>query len=78
MDSTRSQTNAPMVVRTLRCKRTGRHFTGQGWAQEPEHARSFADEIQAVEACTQHGLKDVELVLRLQGAQTEFFATPLS
>ncbi len=78
MEDMHSQNIAPKVLRTLRCRRTGHHFTGDGWTPEPERARPFGDQIEAVEACTQHGLKDVELVLRLQGAQTEFFATPLS
>jgi hypothetical protein len=66
------------VLRSLRCRQTGRYFTGTCWTHEREAARNFPSDVDAVEACVQLGLQDVELVLRDPGERTEFFAIVLA
>ncbi len=78
IEPTHSLQAAPPVLRVLRCKKTGRYFTGRGWTDDLQQAQGFSNDIQAVETCVQSGLKDVELVLRLAGAQKEFFTTALA
>lgn len=78
IESIHSPHAPPPVLRMLRCKKTGRYFTGRGWTDDLKQAQEFPNDIQAVETCVQSGLKDVELVLRLAGAQKEFFTTALA
>jgi hypothetical protein len=63
------------VVRLLRCTRTHRYFTGDGWSGDSNQAKIFADEIDAVRACVYGGLENVELVLRAHGAHADLFCT---
>ena len=63
------------VIRLLRCTKTHRFFTGDGWSDDSSQAKIFTDEIEAVRACVYGGLEDVELVLRAQGAHTDLFCT---
>ncbi len=63
--------------RLVRCARTRRYFSGEGWTEDATQAARFGDVIEAVRACVENGLHDVELVLRLPGAKTELFSTPI-
>jgi hypothetical protein len=63
------------VVRLLRCTKTHRYFTGEGWSEDPGQAKVFMDEIEAVRACVYGELQNVELVLRAFGAHTDLFCT---
>lgn len=47
--------------------RTGRYFTGLDWTSDPNQAQRYPDEVQAMRACVRHGLKNVELVVRVPG-----------
>ena len=65
------------VVRLLRCKRTKRYFTGDSWVDDASLAKRFHDQTDAVSACVQHDLTDIELVLRVPDTQTDLFITGL-
>ena len=65
----------PEITRLLRCRKTRRYFTGQGWSQEPSDAAQFSHSIQAARACVNHDLHDIELVLRSQVTGVELFCT---
>jgi len=63
------------VVRLLRCNQTRRYLAPEGWTQDDAQALTFTDEIDAVRACFQRGLNDVDLVIRASGANTDLFCT---
>jgi hypothetical protein len=63
------------VIRILRCRATRRYFTGEGWSENPDSAQLFPDEFGAVRACVSSHLDNVELVLRVDGSQTDLFCT---
>lgn len=65
------------VLRLIRCKQTGRYLGPGGWTQNPNHARTFPDNVDAVRACVKSDLQDVELVLRPPGADHDLFRTTL-
>jgi hypothetical protein len=65
------------VVRMLRCRATRRYFTGEGWSENADYAQLFQDEFGAVRACVSCELDNVELVLRVDGSQTDIFCTPV-
>ncbi len=65
------------VLRLIRCKQTGRYFSGDGWREDATHATNFPDNIDAVRACVDHGLANVELVLRPPGAAHDLFHTTI-
>lgn len=65
------------IRRILRCRRSSRYFTGVGWDEDPEKAKHFPDEMEAVRACVEHGLEDVDLVLRASQGQTDLFCTSI-
>ena len=63
------------VARLLRCRKTKRYFTGQGWSEDPAHAEVFPKQLDAVQACLSHDLQNIELVLKVAGTQVELFST---
>jgi hypothetical protein len=65
------------VARLLRCRKTHRYFTGEGWSDDPAQAEVFCDQIDAVQACISHNLENIEMVLRVNGSQVELFCTTL-
>src|SRR5690242_19618598 len=65
------------IYRLLRCRKTRHYFRDDGWTSEVEKALIFDDEIEAVRACIDNGLIDVELVLRTPGSGTDLFCTPI-
>lgn len=65
------------VIRVLRCRRTNRYFSRDGWCENPEHAETFPDQIGAARACASHKLVNIELVLRVNGSPTDLFCTPM-
>ena len=69
--------SAQPVLRLLRCKRTKRYFTGDSWVDDASLAKCFDDQTDAVSACVQHDLTDIELVLRMPDTQTDLFTTAL-
>ncbi len=65
------------IIRLLRCCKTQRFFTGDGWTEDASRAKIFTDEIAAARACVENQLENVELVLRAAGADTDLFTTPV-
>jgi hypothetical protein len=65
------------VNRLLRCRQTKRYFTGNGWSEDPSHAKPFRDEIDAVRTCVSNDLNNIELVIRLSGSSADLFSTPI-
>ncbi len=67
----------PSAARVLRCRKSHRYFTGEGWTTDPDDAQIFIDDLDAARACVANDLHDVELVLRAKVSGTEFFSTPV-
>jgi hypothetical protein len=67
----------PPINRLIRCRQTQKYFKDGDWTEDPLQASTFADEIEAVRACIEHGLMNIELVLRAQGASSDLFSTPI-
>lgn len=65
------------VIRVIRCKNTFRYFGDGGWTEDEKGARTFGDNIGAVRTCVQHGLNNVELVLRVPGSSHDLFCTTI-
>lgn len=65
------------VNRLIRCRRTHRYFKDGTWTDNAVEASTYGDEMEAVRACVDHGLKNIELVLRAQGSQADLFCTPI-
>ena len=65
------------VVRVIRCKHTSRYFGEQGWTEDLGGAQIFGDNIGAVRTCVEHGLNNVELVLRVPGSSHDLFCTTI-
>jgi len=63
------------VLRFVRCQRTGRYFRSGKWTSNCSEASTFDDVLEAVHACTRHHLRNVELVLRVEGAASDIFRT---
>ncbi len=70
-------THFPTAARLLRCRKTKRYFTGDGWTDDAGRAQVFPDEIDAARACVTYNLHDVELVLRTHVTGIELFSTPI-
>ncbi len=71
------QTRNDTAERLVRCAKTRRYFSGNGWTPHAAEAARFPDVIEAVRACVQNELHDVELVLRVPGGKTVLFSTPI-
>ena len=63
------------MKRLLRRRISQQYFNGCGWTADPEEAKNFSDIIEVAQACTQHGLSGVEVVLRV--GRSELFCTSL-
>jgi hypothetical protein len=55
---------AQKLKRLLQHTKTRSYFDGNGWTDNPKEAKCFPNISEAVWACIDHDLKDVELVLR--------------
>ncbi|HYG33751.1 MAG TPA: hypothetical protein VEC99_03145 [Clostridia bacterium] len=47
----------------LRCRTTKRYFSGEGWTEDIFGAQPFPNEQEAMRACAEHHLQDIELVV---------------
>ena len=65
------------IQRVLRHRQSREYFKGDGWTANAEEAACFSDSLEAVKACVQHGLTDVELALRVQGGASDVFCIPI-
>lgn len=65
------------IDRVLRCQSTNRYLKESGWTEQETEAWVFPTEFDAVQACREKGLRQVELVLRVRGQKTDIFAMPV-
>ncbi len=77
METTNSMTGGAQVARLLRCRKSQRYFSEGGWTQEAAQAKTFPNQLAAVQDCIQHGLINVELVLRAPGSSADLFTCSL-
>lgn len=63
--------------RILRCRRTHRYFTGDGWEPDLSRAKRYSSQAEAVEEYYRRRLNEAELVLRMPGTVGEFFQCAL-
>jgi hypothetical protein len=76
IDKPKAASGVLEAVRVLRCTRTRRYWTQDGWRDQLAEAAKFSDEIDAARGCVIHKLKDVELVVCVPGG-AEIFSTLL-
>ncbi len=74
---TSDQQSNSTILRLIRCGKTRRYFKDGSWTEDSHQATTFTDEMDAVRACIENGLNNVELVLRAPGTGNEIFATPI-
>jgi hypothetical protein len=77
MQTMNSVNDGICVNRLLRCRKTRRYFSGEGWTSELTQAKNFPSQFDAIRACLEHRLLDVDLVLRAPGAEFDLFSTAL-
>ena len=65
------------IRRMLRRRNSGEYFTGNGWTNNPDEAKVFADSVEAAQACADHRLVDMDIALRVAGAKSELFSAAL-
>ncbi len=65
------------VIRLLRSIPTQQYYMGFGWTEDPEEAESFDDGLEALRTCIDKDLREVELVLRVPGATSDIYCTPI-
>lgn len=65
------------INRLIRCRKTNRYFRDGQWTDDSSQASIFTDEMDAVRACLDHRLTDIDLVLRAPGGNIDLFATQL-
>lgn len=63
------------VKRLVRCRATQRYFSGRGWTEDPQEAKTFADALEAAQTCAQNKLVNVELAVRLSANGSDLFCT---
>jgi len=57
--------------RLLRNLKTGEYFAMTKWTPDEAEAYCFQGPLEAINACIEHGLRDVELVLRSDDGQPD-------
>jgi hypothetical protein len=65
------------IRRVLRRRNSQEYFTGNGWTNNPDEARVFADSLEAAQLCANCGLVDMEIALRIVGASSDLFSAVL-
>ncbi len=75
--SSKADSLEAVARRLLRCQSTYRYYTGTGWTHDPDRAKIFLDECDAVRACVQDGLRGIDLVLQVPGSRADLFSTPV-
>ena len=73
----RKRTPTCTVIRVIRRLNTQEYFASDGWTTNPEEALPFADALEAAQAAVEYGLTEVEMALRLAGADSDLFCTVL-
>ena len=64
------------ATRLLRHQHTLAYFKDGGWTRDPKEADRFSDVLEAAETCVKHGLVDVDLILQMNGGDSNHFSTP--
>lgn len=57
--------------RLLRNVKNGRYYAKESWVSEESGAYSFHGPTEAINACIEHGLRDVELIIRSDAGQPD-------
>ncbi len=65
------------IRRLVRSQNTQKYFQDNGWTDNPEEAKNFADVVEVAEVCARQGLSEVELALRMRAGAFDVFCTPL-
>jgi hypothetical protein len=65
------------VIRVIRRVNTQQYFASDGWTSNPDEALPFADVLEAAQAAVEYRLTEVEMALRLAGADSDLFCTSL-
>ena len=60
--------------RLLRDKYSQLYFTGNAWTADPNKAQLFGQQLEAVRACMDHKLRNVELVVRMETCGPDMFS----
>ncbi len=63
------------IRRVLRHKHSRAYFTGTGWTEDLEAARTFQNSLEAAHVSAQCGLSEVEIVLRIKGGVADLYCT---
>ncbi len=77
MDAENENAKARPIRRLLRRRHSQEYFTGTGWTEDLEKARTFTDCLEAARTCAHCGLSQVELVLRVIGGSADLYSTEL-
>ena len=65
------------AARLLRHRETHQYYREGGWTESPTEATVFYDVVEAAQTCVQHGLKDVELTVRVRAEACDLFCTSI-
>ena len=65
------------VIRVIRRINTQEYFASDGWTSNPEEALTFSGALEAAQTAVEYGLTDVEVALRLAGAESDLFCSAL-
>ncbi len=63
------------IDRLLRCRKTRRYFNGVNWTADVAQAWRFPSQFDAIRACIEHRLTEVDLVLRTPEGGADLFST---
>jgi hypothetical protein len=77
MTNHNAQLNEKPIRRVIRRRNSEEYFTDNGWTNNPEEARVFADSLEAAQVCANYGLVGMEIALRITGAEAELFSAVL-
>ena len=69
--------SAEQIKRLLRRQNTHQYFRDDGWTENPDEAKCFADVVEVAETCARWGLTSVELALRVHSQASDLFCTPV-
>jgi len=65
------------IKRLLRNQETLEYFKEDGWTNDPEEAKSFADVVEVAQTCARLRLEHVEMALRAGASGPDLFCTQI-
>ena len=71
------ETRTKPVRRMIRRRESSEYFKARGLPRKAAEAEKFSDILEAAAACSKHGLRNVELVLRTGTDVCDIFCTGL-